>query len=69
MTSMPPPVIYMTPEQLYAWRISETLSKRQAATALGVARNTYRAYEMGKYPIPRYIWLATITVSASRMVA
>ncbi len=69
MTLMPPPTIYMTPEQLASWRLGLYLSKRQAAAALGVARNTYRAYEMGKHPIPRYIWLATTTISASRQAA
>lgn len=65
----PPPTIYMTPEQIMAWRHGLMLSKRQAAAALGVARNTYRAYEMGKYPIPRYIWLATVQISADRNAA
>lgn len=66
---MPPPTIYMTPEQLMAWRHTLLLSKRQAAAALGVARNTYRSYEMGRYPIPRYIWLATVQIATSRDAA
>jgi transcriptional regulator with XRE-family HTH domain len=64
MTSMPPPVIHMTKEQLYSWRLSERLSKRRAALILGVARNTYAAYETGRHPIPRYIMLACATLSA-----
>jgi transcriptional regulator with XRE-family HTH domain len=64
MTSMPPPVVHMTPEQLYAWRLAERLSKRKAASVLGVARNTYASYETGRHPIPRYIMLACVTISA-----
>lgn len=55
---IPPPVIHMTPDQLYNWRQAMHLSKREAAMKLGLARNTLRAYERGKYPIPRYIMLA-----------
>lgn len=65
----PLPTIYMTPEDLISWRHSLLLSKREAAKALGVARNTLRAYEIGKYPIPRYIWLSTITLSAMKQAA
>ena len=65
----PPPTVYMTKEELFCWRMNERLSKRQAAAALGVARNTYRSYEMGKHPIPRYIWLATLSISAIRQAA
>lgn len=54
----PPPQIWMTPDALFVWRMAHQLSKREAAAALGVARNTYRAYEMGKYPVPKYIALA-----------
>lgn len=66
---MPPPTIYMAPEALTAWRHGLKLSKREAAMALGIARNTFRAYEIGRYPIPRYIWLATISLSAMRDAA
>lgn len=64
MTSMPPPQIHMTKEQLFCWRMGERLSKRRAASILGVARNTYAAYEAGRHPIPRYIMLACVTISA-----
>jgi len=66
--TMPPPTVYMTPEALKSWRYSLNLSKREAAKALGCARNTFRAYEMGKYPVPRYIYLATVTISAMHEV-
>ncbi len=69
MTTMPPPVIYMTPEALTAWRHGLNLSKREAAAALGIARNTFRAYEIGKHLIPRYIWLATKTITAEKAAA
>lgn len=65
----PPPTIYMTPEDLITWRHGLNLSKREAAKVLGVARNTYRTYEIGKYPIPRYIWLSTITIAAMQQAA
>jgi DNA-binding XRE family transcriptional regulator len=65
----PPPTIHMTPEDLYAWRIGQNLSKRQAAAQLGVARNTFRSYETGKYPIPRAIWLACQMLTASKIAA
>jgi transcriptional regulator with XRE-family HTH domain len=61
----PPPIIHMTKEELYLWRMSERISKRRAAIILGVARNTYAAYESGRHPIPRYIWLACAQVSQS----
>lgn len=53
----------MTPDELIQWRTSIALSKRQAAEALGLARNTFRAYETGKQPIPRYIELAVKAVT------
>jgi DNA-binding XRE family transcriptional regulator len=53
----------MTPDELIQWRTSIALSKRQAAEALGLARNTFRAYETGKQPIPRYIELAVRSLS------
>lgn len=60
----PPPTIWMTPDELYLWRISHRFSKRMAATALGIARNTFFAYEKGHQPIPRYIALAAAKISA-----
>lgn len=65
----PPPTIYMAPDALTAWRHGLSLSKREAAMALGIARNTFRAYEIGKHPIPRYIWLATLSLSAMKQAA
>ena len=52
----------MTPDELIQWRTSIALSKSQAAETLGLARNTFRAYETGKQPIPRYIELAVMAV-------
>jgi DNA-binding XRE family transcriptional regulator len=52
----------MTPDELIQWRTSIALSKRQAAEALGLSRMTFRAYETGKHPIPRYIELAVKAV-------
>jgi transcriptional regulator with XRE-family HTH domain len=59
----PPPTIHMTREELFNWRMSERISKRRAAIYLGVARNTYAAYESGRHPIPRYIMLACSAIS------
>lgn len=53
----------MTADELIQWRTSVALSKRKAAEALGLARNTFRAYETGKQPIPRYIELAVKAVT------
>jgi DNA-binding XRE family transcriptional regulator len=55
----------MTPDELIQWRTSIALSKRQAAEALGLSRMTFRAYETGKHPIPRYIELAVKAVQKS----
>lgn len=62
----PPPTIWMTPDQFTAWRHAQHLSKREAASALGIARNTLRAYETGRYRIPRYIALACEAVTSKR---
>jgi DNA-binding XRE family transcriptional regulator len=53
----------MTPDELAQWRTSIAFSKRQAAEALGLSRMTFRAYETGKQPIPRYIELAVRSLS------
>jgi transcriptional regulator with XRE-family HTH domain len=59
----------MTADQLYAWRLASHFSKRRAAILLGVARNTYAAYESGKHPIPRYIMLACGAISQGQEAA
>jgi len=69
MTSMPPPTIHMTKEDLYSWRLGECLSKNRAAKLLGIARNTYAAYESGRHPIPRYIPLACGAISRQQEAA
>ncbi len=65
----PPPIIWMTPEAFTLWRHTHHLSKREAAAALGIARNTLRAYETGRYRIPRYIALACEALTSRRMAA
>jgi transcriptional regulator with XRE-family HTH domain len=62
----PPPVIHMHPEEMFAWRMVHGYSKRDAAAALGLARNTLRAYESGRYPIPRYVALACQAITTRR---
>jgi DNA-binding XRE family transcriptional regulator len=59
----------MTPDELIQWRTSVALSKRKAAEALGLARNTFRAYESGKQPIPRYIELAVTALFRTQIAA
>jgi DNA-binding XRE family transcriptional regulator len=66
---MPPPVIHMTKEELFNWRMAERLSKRKAALLLGVARNTFASYEAGRHMIPRYIMLACQAISAEKIAA
>jgi transcriptional regulator with XRE-family HTH domain len=49
----------MTPQTLLAWRERLGIrSRAEAARRLGVARNTYAAYEEGTRRIPLYIALA-----------
>jgi transcriptional regulator with XRE-family HTH domain len=59
----------MTREELFNWRMQERLSKRKAAIVLGVARNTYAAYESGRHPIPLYIFLACSAISQRQQAA
>ena len=63
----PPPTIYMTPDDLYSWRVAHNLSKREAAAALGIARNTLRCYESGRHVIPKYIMLACNQISEAAL--
>lgn len=48
----------MTSQSLTDWRNRLSLNKAGASRALGVARNTFDAYETGKRRIPLYIALA-----------
>lgn len=64
-----PPTIHMTPEAFRSWRHSLRFSKREAAAALGLARNTVAAYEFGRHPIPQYVMLACQQLSAIRQAA
>lgn len=71
-TSYQPPTIHMTPDAFRTWRHSLSMSKREAALALGLARNTIYAYETGRHRIPRYIMLACQALTAvtpARMAA
>lgn len=52
----------MTPADLIAWRNRLKLTQAEAAAALGCGRRTLQYYELGKYPIPKYIALAAATV-------
>ncbi|MER9652469.1 helix-turn-helix transcriptional regulator [Mesorhizobium sp. M0152] len=47
-----------TPANLIAWREKLGLSQREAAKALGTARQSYSNYEAGKASIPKFIGLA-----------
>ena len=53
----------MTPESLLAWRERLKLSRTEAARRLGLARNTYRAYEAGKRPVPETVALACAAIA------
>lgn len=48
----------MTPASLIAWRKRQCWTAAEAARQLGLARNTYMAYEAGTHPIPLYVALA-----------
>jgi|GEM_PF-3170251 len=55
-----------TPADLTKWRESMALSQREAAKALGVARQSYSNYEAGKVPIPKLVALACQALAATR---
>jgi len=48
----------MTPADLTAWRNTLGISNAEACRRLGIAPNTWTAYEQGRSAIPRYIALA-----------
>jgi transcriptional regulator with XRE-family HTH domain len=45
----------MLPAALISWRGRLNWSAAEAARQLGLARNTYMAYEAGTHPIPLYV--------------
>jgi DNA-binding XRE family transcriptional regulator len=53
----------MTAADLIAWRARLNLTQAEAAKALGCGRRTLQYYEIGRYPIPKYIALAATTVT------
>jgi DNA-binding XRE family transcriptional regulator len=53
----------MTAEAITAWRERLGFNRSEAARALGVARNTYAAYEAGTVRIPLYIALACAAIA------
>ena len=51
--------LFVTHTSLIAWRARLGIrSRAEAARRLGLARNTYAAYEEGRTPIPLYVALA-----------
>jgi transcriptional regulator with XRE-family HTH domain len=53
----------MTPADLTAWRNSLGISRAEACRRLGIAPNTWTAYQEGRVTIPRYIALACAALS------
>ena len=53
----------MTATSLNAWRERLGLNKSEAALRLGLARNTYAAYEEGRAEIPLYVALACAAIA------
>lgn len=53
----------MTPADFIAWRERLHLNRVEAASALGMSRNTVTAYEQGRVSIPRYVALACAAVA------
>jgi len=53
----------MTAASLKSWRERLGLNKSGAAAALGLARNTYAAYEEGRAEIPLYVALACAAIA------
>lgn len=48
----------MTPADLEHWRNTLGVSRAEACRRLGIAPNTWTAYQAGRAPIPVYIALA-----------
>jgi DNA-binding XRE family transcriptional regulator len=55
-----------TPAALIAWREKLGISQREAAKALGTARQSYSNYEAGKAAIPKFIALACQALAAKQ---
>lgn len=54
----------MTGEDFIGWREARGFNRLQAEAALGISRETIRAYETGRHAVPRYIALACAAVAA-----
>lgn len=48
----------MTPADLAHWRDTIGISRAEACRRLGIAPNTWTAYEKGRVPVPRLVALA-----------
>lgn len=48
----------MTPASLQAWMTRLGLNRTEAASALGISRNSLQAYLEGRAPVPRTVALA-----------
>jgi predicted transcriptional regulator len=49
----------MTPKRLKEWRLAMAYDQKRAARELGLSWSMYKNYELGVYPIPRTVELAT----------
>ena len=58
-----PKAIVLTADGFRQWRLRQKLSRKQAASALGVAWVTVQRYEEGKKVIPKTVALACSAVS------
>lgn len=54
----------MTPADLTQWRNALGITRADACARLGIAPNTYTAYQEGRTAIPQYIALACAAVLA-----
>lgn len=54
----------MVAPELILWRERMKYRKGEAADALGLSPNSYRAYEEGRSEIPRYVALSCAAVEA-----
>lgn len=52
----------MTSDSFVAWREGLEMNRLEVAAALGISRETIRAYETGRHAIPKYIALACAAV-------
>lgn len=58
----------MPPADFESWLLhmgggAKRISDKTASELLGIARNTVRAYRIGKYPVPLTVWLAAAALA------